>query len=185
MAQEEVTFELATSESLPEEQGLTDLINRVYRVSEDGLWKDATFQRTCAEEVSDLIRKGEIVLARAGTSRVVLGCVQSRMLDEKPTTGSFGMLVVDPDQRNRGIGKRLIEEAEKLARSRGADTMQVRQPPPKMPCRFLLCFPALLPTMSLPTFLRSLSSSWSFSIPRTGSRRTRPGSPSGTLSSAT
>ena len=139
MAQEEVTFELATSESLPDVQGLTDLINRVYRVSEDGLWKDATFQRTCAEEVSDLIRKGEIVLARAGTSRVVLGCVQSRLLDEKPTTGSFGMLVVDPDQRNRGIGKRLIEEAEKLARSRGADTMQVRQPPPKMPCRSLLC----------------------------------------------
>ncbi|WZN65767.1 N-acetyltransferase domain-containing protein [Chloropicon roscoffensis] len=131
MAEKEVTFELATSESLPDVQGLTDLINRVYRVSEDGLWKDATFQRTCAEEVSDLIRKGEIVLARAGTSRVVLGCVQSRMLDEKPTTGSFGMLVVDPDQRNRGIGKRLIEEAEKLARSRGADTMQLELLHPK------------------------------------------------------
>merc|ERR1711907_36745 len=115
------TFELATSESLPDVQGLTDLINRVYRVSEDGLWKDATFQRTCAEEVSDLIRKGG----------VVLGCVQSRMLDEKPTTGSFGMLVVDPDQRNRGIGKRLIEEAEKLARSRGADTMQLELLHPK------------------------------------------------------
>jgi hypothetical protein len=44
---------------------ITDLINDVYAVAEDGLWvKEAT--RTTVTEVADLTRAGQIVVARLG-----------------------------------------------------------------------------------------------------------------------
>src|SRR3954451_11073220 len=53
---------------------ISDLINRVYKVAEDGLWTDGA-ARTSPAEVAELTRAGEIVVARmagrlAGSVRV-------------------------------------------------------------------------------------------------------------------
>jgi GNAT superfamily N-acetyltransferase len=101
-------------------QRITDLTNEVYAVAEDGLWtEDAT--RTTMDEVAELTRAGEIVVARLD-GRVV-GSVRVQHLDER--TGEFGMLVADPAHRGIGIGRELIRFAERECRAAGLRTMQL------------------------------------------------------------
>jgi GNAT superfamily N-acetyltransferase len=101
-------------------QRITDLTNEVYAVAEDGLWtEDAT--RTTVDEVAELTRAGEMVVARLD-GRVV-GSVRVQHLDER--TGEFGMLVADPGHRGIGIGRELIRFAERECRAAGLGTMQL------------------------------------------------------------
>lgn len=111
---------------------LVDLINRVYRESERGMWRNETFQRTNKAEVCSLIRAGELFVARLPKQGdAVAGCVHVKMVN--PTLGEFGMLVVDPSLRKMGIGRKLIERAEQEAHQRGAKTMQLLLLHPKPP----------------------------------------------------
>jgi GNAT superfamily N-acetyltransferase len=99
---------------------LTDLINAVYATAERGLWRDGS-ARTSAGEVADLVRGGEIAVAtREGA---IVGAV--RLQDVADDVAEFGMLVADPDRRNRGIGRALLDFAEGAARERGMRTMQL------------------------------------------------------------
>jgi ribosomal protein S18 acetylase RimI-like enzyme len=99
---------------------LTDLINAVYATAESGLWSDGS-ARTSASEVAGLIRGGEIAVAtREGE---VVGAV--RLQDVAGDVAEFGMLVADPEQRARGIGRELLDFAEESARERGMRTMQL------------------------------------------------------------
>jgi ribosomal protein S18 acetylase RimI-like enzyme len=85
---------------------LTTLVNQVYAVAEQGLWVDGT-TRTSAEEMTGLIRSGQIAVARR--SGDLVGSVRVRRV---PTTegdlGEFGMLVTAPAHRGSGIGRDLI-----------------------------------------------------------------------------
>ncbi|QDZ22974.1 N-acetyltransferase domain-containing protein [Chloropicon primus] len=119
----EMELEVATPSSLHGEEleRVVVLINQVYRVAERGMWIDETFKRTDIEEVSGIVRDGELMVCRSG-GRVV-GCVQCRMLN--PSAASFGMLVCDEKFRGRGIGKALIARAEERAREKGAKTLQL------------------------------------------------------------
>ncbi|WP_084000505.1 GNAT family N-acetyltransferase [Actinomadura kijaniata] len=96
------------------------LVNRVYAVAEEGLWR-AGAARTTPPEVAGLIRQGEIVVARLD-GRIV-GCVRVQALDER--VGEFGMLAADPAHRGHGIGRRLVDFAERLSRERGLTTMRL------------------------------------------------------------
>jgi GNAT superfamily N-acetyltransferase len=99
---------------------LTDLINRVYATAEAGLWRDGS-ARTTPEEVAGLIRGGEIAVAtREGE---LVGAV--RLQDVADDVSEFGMLVADPDRRNRGIGRALLDFAEDRGRARGMRAMQL------------------------------------------------------------
>jgi len=89
---------------------ISELINRVYRVAEEGLWLDGT-ARTTPAEVASLTRTGEIVVARVA-GRLV-GCVQVRTLGDG--LGEFGMLVSAPEHRATGIGRELVRFAEEQA----------------------------------------------------------------------
>jgi ribosomal protein S18 acetylase RimI-like enzyme len=99
---------------------VTDLINDVYAVAEDGLWLDG-FTRTTVDEVAELTRAGQIAVARL-RGRIV-GCVRVQRLDEGK--GEFGMLAADPAHRGVGIGRELVRFAERHGREQGLDTMQL------------------------------------------------------------
>jgi len=105
---------------------ITDLVNRVYAVAEEGLWHDGT-ARTTRAETRAYIRSGEIAVARLN-GRIV-GSVRIQQLGGG--VGEFGMLAADPDHRGLGIGRRLVRFAERLIHERGFDTMQLELLAPK------------------------------------------------------
>lgn len=99
---------------------VTDLINEVYLPAEKGLWlDDAT--RTDVEEVTELIRAEEIVVARL--SGEIVGCVRVQQLDDD--TSEFGMLAAAPGHRGVGIGRELVRFAERNSLEMGRGTMQL------------------------------------------------------------
>ncbi|MBC6456694.1 GNAT family N-acetyltransferase [Actinomadura sp. HBU206391] len=99
---------------------VTDLINQVYAVAEDGLWIDGA-ARTTVDEVADLTRAGQIAVARLN-GRIV-GCVRVQRLDGGK--GEFGMLAADSGHRGAGIGRELVRFAERQSRRDGLSTMQL------------------------------------------------------------
>jgi SAM-dependent methyltransferase/GNAT superfamily N-acetyltransferase len=99
---------------------ITDLINEVYAVAEDGLWIEGA-TRTTVDEVAALTRAGEIAIARLDDR--IVGCVRVQRLDE--STGECGMLVADPAHRSLGIGRELLRFAERRCRADGLRTMQL------------------------------------------------------------
>jgi ribosomal protein S18 acetylase RimI-like enzyme len=99
---------------------ITDLINDVYAVAEDGLWVEQA-TRTTAREVAELTRAGQITVARL-RGRVV-GCVRVQRLDEH--TGEFGMLAADRAYRGVGIGRELVRFAERKSAAKGLRTMRL------------------------------------------------------------
>jgi GNAT superfamily N-acetyltransferase len=102
------------------EEELAALINVVYAEAERGLWQEG-FQRTSAGEVAALIRAGEIVVAtRRGR---IAGSVRIRDVDAG--TSEFGLLVADPGERNRGVGRALLDHVEAHSRERGRRALQL------------------------------------------------------------
>lgn len=99
---------------------LTDLINTVYATAEEGLWLPGT-PRTSATEVADLIRLGQLAVARLA-GRLV-GAVRIQRLPGGE--GEFGMLVSDPAHRGIGIGSRLVGFAEQGFAADGVSTVQL------------------------------------------------------------
>lgn len=99
---------------------IADLVNRVYKVAEDGLWRDGA-TRTHAGEVAELTRAGEIVIAQRNGQLV--GCVRVQHLDA--ATGEFGMLAADSAHRGIGIGRDLVRFAEQSCARAGLRTMQL------------------------------------------------------------
>jgi GNAT superfamily N-acetyltransferase len=93
---------------------LTGLVNDVYATAESGLWHDGA-TRTTATELAQLIRAREIVVAtRQGR---IVGSV--RLHDVAADVSEFGLLVAAPDQRHTGVGRALLDFAERHSRERG------------------------------------------------------------------
>lgn len=99
---------------------VSDLINRVYKVAEDGLWVDGA-ARTNPAEVAELTRAGEIVVARL--DGWLVGCARVRALGDE--LSEFGMLVSAPEHRSVGIGRELVRFAEERSRAGGRYVMQL------------------------------------------------------------
>ena len=99
---------------------LTQLVNDVYAVAEEGIWQPDA-ERTSAEEMTGLIESGEIAVARANGDLV--GAVRMQAVAED--TGEFGMLVADPERRGIGIGRDLVAFAEGHYREGGMRAMQL------------------------------------------------------------
>jgi GNAT superfamily N-acetyltransferase len=99
---------------------LTDLINDVYATAERGLWRDDA-TRTTAPELAELIRGRQIAVAtRDGR---IAGAVHIHDVGDDAT--ELGMLVAAPDQRGTGVGRALIDFAERSGRERGRRAMQL------------------------------------------------------------
>ncbi len=99
---------------------IAGLVNRAYAEAEAGLWLDGA-ARTSEAEVAELVRAGQIVVARS-RDRVV-GAVRVQQLDDG--VGEFGMLVAAPETRGTGVGRDLVAFAEHWARERGLSRMQL------------------------------------------------------------
>jgi GNAT superfamily N-acetyltransferase len=99
---------------------VVDLVNRVYADAEQGLWC-AGAARTTASEVVTAVRAGE--LAVAWLDGRIVGVVRVQCLDSGEA--EFGMLVASPEHRWVGIGTELVTFAERWARERGHDLLQL------------------------------------------------------------
>jgi GNAT superfamily N-acetyltransferase len=99
---------------------LADLINGVYATAESGLWRDGA-PRTTAPEVAELIEAGQIAVATVGGR--LAGTVRVRAISD--VAGEFGMLTADPEYRGIGVGRALIDFAERHSRDRGLQAMQL------------------------------------------------------------
>jgi GNAT superfamily N-acetyltransferase len=99
---------------------LTDLINKVYAVAEDGLWVQGA-ARTSVVGLTELVRAGQFAIARV--SGRLVGCVRIQLLNDE--VGEFGMLAVDPDHRGTGLGRELVKFAEHATGEAGRHTMQL------------------------------------------------------------
>jgi GNAT superfamily N-acetyltransferase len=99
---------------------LTELINGVYAVAEKGLWVDGA-ARTTVERVTELVRAGQLAVARLAGQ--IVGCVRVQLLGYG--VGEFGMLAVIPASRGTGVGRDLVLFAEQAARRARCHTMQL------------------------------------------------------------
>ena len=99
---------------------LTDLVNQVYAVAEDGMWAPGS-TRTTPAEMAAMVKAGTIAVARR--SGRIVGCV--RVLRLESGEGEFGLLAADPELRGIGIGRELVRFAEEVCRRDGLATMQL------------------------------------------------------------
>ena len=113
------------------------MVNDVYDIAEQGMWKVQGF-RTKLTEMQQFVRAGELIVARlpqqavscpnTKSSGTIIGCVRVRKLSNDNSAcrgGSLGMLVVDPAHRGQGIGRKLVQAAEQWAIDQGMSYMQL------------------------------------------------------------
>lgn len=100
---------------------LTDLINDVYAAAESGLWRDGAV-RTTRAELTDLIRAEQIAVATVRGH--IAGSVRVHEMTSEGT-GEFGMLVAAYEHRSIGVGRALIDFAERTCREQGLSAMQL------------------------------------------------------------
>jgi GNAT superfamily N-acetyltransferase len=96
------------------------LINDVYAVAEEGLWKDGV-ARTNLNETTDLTRSGEIAVAYLD-GRLV-GCIRVQQLEDE--VYEFGMLAASREHRGMGVGRELVQFVERYARESGCNAVQL------------------------------------------------------------
>jgi GNAT superfamily N-acetyltransferase len=99
---------------------LTGLINDVYAASEEGLWADGA-ARTTKEEVTALVRAGRF--AAAHLDGRLVGCVRTGRFDA--TTSDFGLLAAAPGHQGAGVGRGLVQYAERRAVEAGSVAMRL------------------------------------------------------------
>jgi len=92
------------------------LVNAAFAIEE---FIDGT--RTDAERMSEMMQKGEFILAEDGSGRIV-ACVYAELRGDR---GYFGMLAVEPSRQGTGLGRAMIEAAEDYCRERGCQWMDI------------------------------------------------------------
>ncbi len=110
-----LSFRRATLDDVP---ALHPLVEGAYRgeASRAGWTTEADFlegQRTDTEELTSLVRGPSTRLLLAHRDGELVGCV---LLREETGCAYLGMLSVRPDLQSAGVGRALLEEAERVAR---------------------------------------------------------------------
>ncbi len=100
---------------------IVNLVNDVYDVAEENMWKE-TGARTSLLEIESLLQEGRLMVVER--DKKIIGLVKLSTIDED--TGELGMLVVDPSARRQNLGRTLVESAETWAKSEGFKTMQLQ-----------------------------------------------------------
>ena len=104
--------------SSAEVNAVVRVINAAYEVEKFFVSGD----RTDAEAVTRLMAKGAFLVSH-DESGGVTGCVYVELRGDR---SYFGMLSVDPDCQGTGLGRRLVEDAEKYAQNHGCRFMDIR-----------------------------------------------------------
>ncbi len=115
MSKEDPVFRAAESADVP---AIVALVESAYR-GESGLrgWTTESHlldgRRTDAADVGALIaRPGSLVLLAECGGRLMASC----HVERQGEAGYFGMFAVDPAEQGSGLGKRVLAEAERIAR---------------------------------------------------------------------
>jgi N-acetylglutamate synthase-like GNAT family acetyltransferase len=98
-------------------QQIVALVNLAFRVESFMVYGD----RTTAHQISEMFQTGTFLLAEISSQLV--GCLYLELRGER---AYFGLLAVDPVRQHRGLGRRLIDEAENYARASGCRAMDLR-----------------------------------------------------------
>jgi ribosomal protein S18 acetylase RimI-like enzyme len=111
----EIKISIATAEQADE---ITALVNSVYRGenAKKGWTTEADFLegiRITPEKIKEIIDSENNVIINAVEGDKIIGCVQ---LEKKGNHTLLGMLSVDVDYQNKGIGKVLITECERYTK---------------------------------------------------------------------
>jgi ribosomal protein S18 acetylase RimI-like enzyme len=93
------------------------IVNQAYEVERFFVLGD----RTSAMDVLGHMRKGTLFVAAEGET--VVGCVQ---VEINGVRGSFGMLAVDRSRQGAGLGRRLIDAAERHIRDAGGRAVDIQ-----------------------------------------------------------
>lgn len=103
---------------------IVDLVTAAYRgeSSRQGWTTEAELldgQRTDADEVEDALARPDSEILVTETDGQIVGCINVEHGDG--VTAHFGMFAVDPTRQSDGIGGRLLDAAEELARRWGCE----------------------------------------------------------------
>lgn len=99
---------------------LVNMINAVYRISEDEIWQKEHL-RVSEERLIEIIDKQELLIAVIDDE--IAGCIHLEPMNKE--LFKFKMLVANPKYKGIGIGSKLVKFAEKTASNYGANTMQL------------------------------------------------------------
>jgi GNAT superfamily N-acetyltransferase len=99
---------------------LAGLVNAVYKVAENGLWREG-MTRTSAADMAELIAAGEIAVAERDGA--IAGTVHVEDIEDGAAL--FGMLAAAPEHRGAGVGGALVDFAERHAAARGRRAMRL------------------------------------------------------------
>jgi GNAT superfamily N-acetyltransferase len=94
------------------------VINAAFRAAESFFIER---DRISAETLQPMLEKGNLLLAEDAAG--LAGCVLVELRGER---AYFGLLAVDPARQHRGLGRRLLDEAENYARASGCGAMDIR-----------------------------------------------------------
>lgn len=125
MQTSELTYRAAIAADIP---AVVALVESAYR-GESGLrgWTTESNlldgQRTDAQDVREAIERPDSLVLLAEHDGALLACCH---LEKQDGAAYFGMFAVDPARQTGGVGKQVIAEAERLARTRwGVDRMRM------------------------------------------------------------
>ena len=93
------------------------LINRAFVVEQPFF----TTERIDLAETLEHFKKGTFILAEDGST--MAGCNYVELRGE---SGYFGLLSIDPSYQSRGLGRKLIDQAEDFCQRGGCSRMQIR-----------------------------------------------------------
>ena len=96
---------------------ITSVINAAFRIAEEFFIDGNRITQT---EVEQLLAKGDFLLAE--TDDQLNGCVYVELRGER---SYLGLLSVDPDRQQGGLGSLLMNEAESYCRERGSHFMDI------------------------------------------------------------
>lgn len=123
--QDDVRFRKAGPQDAPR---ITALVNSAYRgeTSRNGWTTEADFldgQRTDVAAILDILTSPDQWIVLGERAHEIIGSVH---LEKSNAVCYLGMFNVRPDLQGRGIGRRFLAEAERVARTElGCDTMRM------------------------------------------------------------
>jgi N-acetylglutamate synthase-like GNAT family acetyltransferase len=115
-------IDYATSGDIDE---IVRIVNAAYDKGETGIWQPE-WKRTNTEWIAEDVAKREIAVAREGGT--ILGCI--RVVRLREDTAEFGQLAVAPEGWGQGVGRALIDYAE---RAHDVDWMELELLVPHAP----------------------------------------------------
>jgi ribosomal protein S18 acetylase RimI-like enzyme len=102
---------------LTDAEALVPLINRAFEIE----LQFFDTERIDLAETLEHLKKGTFLLAEENGT--LAGC---NYVERRGHAGYFGLLSVDPAYQGRGLGRKLVDQAEDFCRAAGCSLMQIR-----------------------------------------------------------